>query len=302
MNQSTPLPPSVLRAYQEPPQKIEVDGSPTWILRGAHFVIALTRAHAGCILERVFQTDEYLLLLPPGVSAKVDADGETLVANGNSLTIVPPGPSQAVIETAGEVVRVFSGQAEDLLALASNAEVYRHMVAAEPEIWPEPHDGFRLRYYDLSAHGDVNGPLIQPRIYRSANLMLNAFVPFRHARPTNELRPHWHDDFEQASVALSGNWIHHIRTPWGNDLAGWREDEHLEVGSPSIAIIPETLIHATRNFGDGEAWLLDVFGPPRLDFCLAGLVINGDEYPLPSNRDIELDERLVPNGWRRSST
>lgn len=65
-------------------------------------------------------------------------------------------------------------------------------------------------------------------------------------------------------------------------MGKWRDDEHIEIGAPSITIIPSGVVHTSRNIGSEPGWLMDVFGPPRDDFSLMrGMVCNEDEYPLP---------------------
>jgi len=55
------------------------------------------------------------------------------------------------------------------------------------------------------------------------------------------------------------------------------------MGTPSVIIIPATVVHTSRDAGDGESSLYDIFCPPRMDFAAKkGFVINEDEYPLPA--------------------
>lgn len=297
----TPRPASYARHYQESPQIVEADGARTWITRGANFVIAITEAKLGTVLARTGHPDEYMIVLPPDVTGEVVAGEDRCAVEGDSLIIVPPGDSALTVTKAGTVLRVFSSRPADLTSVASNAAVYASgdSVAAPLQDWPAPVDGFRLHVHRLCDYGTPGGPLIQPRIFRSTNLMINAFLPWHTLRPADDMRPHWHDDFEQASVALEGRWVHHVRMPWNSDVTTWREDEHETLESPSVAIIPETLVHATTNAGEGRAWLIDVFAPPRLDFAKAGIVLNGADYPMPEAKDGIEEERDVPLAWRK---
>ena len=121
------------------------------------------------------------------------------------------------------------------------------------------------------------------RVFRSTNLMLNVMTARDVPRDTTKLTPHSHTDFEQASLTLSGRWIHHMRYNWGPDLATWIPDDHGEMSTPSVIIIPATAVHTSRDVGEGESSLYDIFCPPRLDFARKkGFVINEDEYPLPN--------------------
>lgn len=262
------------------PDRLESDGAPSWITRGANFVIAITQARPGTRLAVEDQDDEYMVLLPDG-GARITVAGATRTVGANSLAIVPPGPSQVVAETAGTVVRCFSARRADLMAQAGNGAAFTPAPAdvAPPLAWPAPTDGFALRVYDLDA-GLAEGD--KTRVYRSANLMINILREREEARDMRAMSPHSHADFEQGSITLAGVHVHHLRTPWGPDMSAWRADEAVEVGAPSVTVIPPQLIHTTRNMGDGRALLVDLFCPPRADFARRpGMVRNASEYPLP---------------------
>jgi hypothetical protein len=120
------------------------------------------------------------------------------------------------------------------------------------------------------------------RIFRSTNLMVNVMLPRPVPRSVHKLSPHAHADFEQGSLAVKGEWMHHVRYPWGPDMATWRDDEHLQAGSPSLAVIPPKAVHTSHNINEGGSWLFDIFAPPRMDFSLKpGMVANADDYPMP---------------------
>lgn len=271
---------SAARAYDEPPQMSE-PGSRTWLTRGANFVVAISQVEPGAVLARADNPDEYMLLLG-GLSATVRAGTDSIAAAPESLTIVPPGASAVVAEGTGHVVRVFSNRAADLAAGAGNAAAYAD---GAPEVaplvpWPEPPGGFRLRTYAPFAH---DRPDTNMRLFRCTNLMINVLTKRTSPRDVGKLSPHAHDDFEQASLLLEGDYIHHLRYPWGPDMAQWQPDTHLEIGSPSVTVIPARVVHTSRNVGDRPSWLIDIFAPPRLDFSRKpGLVLNADDYPMPA--------------------
>lgn len=269
------------RLYEETPQFLENDGTPTWLVRGSNFVIAVSDVKADAELARVDNADEYMVLLTPETSATVSTDKETIEAAGESLTIVPPGGSIVRVKKAGRIVRIFSNRARDLCEKAGNAVNYGD---GAPEVapivdWPEPSGGFRLRNYYLP---DFSDSAFFGRIFRSTNLMINIFDRKNIRRDPGKMSPHSHDDFEQASLTLEGKFTHHLRVPWTPNMAHWREDEHVTFDSPSVLVIPAKLIHTTQDVGSGTTWLVDVFAPPRIDFSRQpGLVRNADEYPMP---------------------
>lgn len=280
MSTSTIRPASVARHHDEPPAH-EADGARTWVSRGANFIVTVSEVQPGATLARQGQPDEYFVFLPDA-GATIHAGDASIEASAESVTIVPPGDSRVVMKAAGQVVRVFSHQAADLLALAGNAADYARPT---PEVaplvpWPTPADGFRLRHYPLAQHTQADSNM---RIFRSTNLMVNVMTPRMVARDVRKLSPHSHTDFEQGSLALRGDWVHHMRYPWTADMNDWREDEAIQVGSPSLTVIPPKVIHTSRNTNNGGAWLLDIFAPPRMDFAgKPGKVANEHDYPLPS--------------------
>jgi mannose-6-phosphate isomerase-like protein (cupin superfamily) len=273
-------PASAGRAYEAPPQLTQA-GSRTWITRGGNFVVATSAVEPGAVLSRSDQPDEYMVLLG-GVAATIKAGAETIEAAPESLTIVPPGPSEVVAKGAGHLVRVLSNRAADLLAQADNAATYADGAAEIAPLvpWPDPPGGFKLRNYKPF---DYDKPDTNMRLFRCTNLMINVLTKRSAPRDVKKLSPHAHDDFEQASLLLEGDYIHHLRYPWVPDMSQWRPDEHLEIASPSVIVIPPKVVHTSRNIGDKRSWLIDIFAPPRLDFSRKpGLVLNADEYPMPA--------------------
>ena len=273
-------PASAGRAYEALPQLTDT-GSRTWITRGANFVVAISEVEPGAVLSRADNPDEYMVLLG-GVAATITAGAETIEAAPESLTIVPPGPSEVEAKGAGYVVRVMSNRATDLLAKAENAATYADGAAEVAPLvpWPDPVGGFKLRNYKPF---DYDKPDTNMRLFRCTNLMINVLTKRSTARDVKKLSPHSHDDFEQASLLLEGDYIHHLRYPWVPDMSKWRPDEHLEIGSPSVTVIPPKVVHTSRNIGNERSWLIDIFSPPRVDFSRKpGLVLNADEYPMPA--------------------
>lgn len=269
-------------AYRhDTPQQADADGTRTWITRGANFAVAFSDVAAGARFERD-TPDEHMMLVMPGTVATIAAGEETVSVEGNTLVIVPPGHSIIMIQTAGSVLRLFSNRAEDVLALARNAREYADGApeCAPLVAWPDPTYGFKIRVYRMSDY--LGGSPM--RLFRSSNLMINIFAPSETRRSVKALSPHSHADFEQCTFALKGNFEHHLRYPWTKDRTMWRDDEHVAVDSPSAMIIPAGVVHTSHDVGEGTAWMIDIFAPPRIDFSKTdGFVRNGDEYPLPAD-------------------
>lgn len=265
-----------------PPAAVGPAGSRTWFVRGQNAVLAWTEAVAGDRFTRDGQPDEYCVLLYSGSAAvRVTAGDEEQEVNEEAFVIVPPGDSVVEALTDGPVIRVFSSVAEDLRDAALNAGAY-----AEPDPrcaplvpWPDPVGGFRLRVHRLADTPITEGRF--GRIFRTTNLMVNFLAEEPTPRDPLKLSPHHHDDFEQLSLAVKGEFVHHIQYPWGPDSTRWRSAEHTRVGSPSMTVIPPPTVHTTQGVGPHQQ-LIDLFSPPRRDFSARpGWVLNADEYPAP---------------------
>jgi hypothetical protein len=273
------------RHYAEAPQVRDADGTLHWITRAANFATVVSRAKEGAVLARN-NPDEYMLLLPPGTSATIEAGGERIESKGNSLIIVPPGESKVRVRNDGVVARVFSKRADDITASAVNAATYADgaLEVADLKPWPSPAGGFHLRHYDLDKAESPDPSPLKMRVFRSTNLMVNIFMPWQKRRDETKLSPHSHEDFEQISLSMEGAFVHHLRYPWSPDKTRWREDEHARYeASPSVLVIPARVLHTTQDIGEGTTWLVDVFGPPRMDFSSReGFVLNAADYPMPA--------------------
>ncbi|GAA3216383.1 hypothetical protein [Microbacterium terregens] len=270
-----------VRFYAEPPQ-ISDDNRRTWYARGQNFVIEYTELAGELTLERTGQADEYVLYLPgEGITAVVSTPSERAEANGRSLVIVPPGDSTVTVRGEGRVIRMLSHRAEDLTAMAANAQAYAtaHLNLAPLVPWPAPVDGYRVRVYDLSGPAPAKPGF---RVFRCTTFMVNIFEPSAGPRDANRLSPHSHDDFEQCSFVMQGEFIHHLRWPWTTRRSAWRDDQHEPCAAPSVTVIPAQVIHTSQSVASETNQMLDIFSPPRLDFSLKeGWVVNADEYPLP---------------------
>lgn len=277
-------PPQYLDFTRLEPDEVSELGSRTWWVRGQNFALAYTAARPGEAFDRDGQPDEYVLLFPQETAAaKVIAGSAESVVQGAAMVVVPSGRSRVEIGSETQFVRLFSAASPELLARCRNHDEYAepHANVAPFVPWPDPVDGERIRVYPVAGHPYADGRF--GRLFRCSTFMVNLFDPDRGPRDPDRLSPHTHDDFEQCSLAVDGDYVHHIRTPWMPRLAAWRQDDHVQTASPSVAIIAPPSVHTSQAVGQVRNQLIDIFCPPRHDFSAQpGWVINEAEYPVPA--------------------
>ncbi len=263
--------------YDSPPQ-IDDETGRTWLVRGYNFVVAYSDLKPGAVLTRRAQPDEYVMLLLDA-HAEITAASETRQVPANSIAFVPPGDSHQILPDGGKIVRLFTARSGDLLELCPNAHAYDEPRIHIPEFhaWPEPAGGFRIRHYSLDVPKQ-DGRF--GRIFRCTTFMVNMLDAYCGPRDTRRMSPHHHDDFEQCSLLLEGQYTHHLRWPWTTDIADWKDDRAISVDAPSAIIIPPPVTHTSRATGAGKNQMVDIFCPPRQDFSKKpGWVLNEEDYP-----------------------
>ena len=271
----------LIEFHQNPPQE-SGPGYKTWYGRGQNFVLAYTEAEPGTVLSRDDQVDEYMAFFPEKHTV-VDIETENGSASDVSykLAIIPPGASSITVKEGGQIVRLFSSLSPDLCDLCANQASYAQPHPNIPPFqpWPNPPEGFKLRLYPM---GGSTEPGNFMNLYRSTNLMINLFPVVDVERDQDRLSPHSHEDFEQCSLTLQGNYRHYLRWPWTTNRKIWREDRIIDCESPSMTVIPSQVIHTSIPTPKPPCHLLDIFSPPRVDFSkMDGWVKNADEYPMP---------------------
>ena len=188
-----PVPrPATKAEFHKMPPQIADGKAKTWITRGGNFAVAVSEVEPGAVLdaaERPRRAHDHRAAGGPTLS--IEAGGKSIEAKADSLTIVPPGASKITAASKGLFARIFSKASQDIIALASNAATYADGAPelAPPDLWPAPHDGYRLRHYPLAQYAKPNGDRIQPRVFRSTNMLVNLFVHYQTRRDTTGAEP-----------------------------------------------------------------------------------------------------------------
>jgi hypothetical protein len=278
-----PRPAQYRELHSTDPDEKHANGSATWWTRSQAMVIGSTDAQPGDELTTNDVGGEHAVLVLDGAALQVTHDGEVVSVDEPAVVIVPPGTSGLRVTSPGTVIRVIAAAtAPELASRCANASEYDVGDAnvAEFASWPEPPDGHRVRVYPLAEHPIAEGRL--GRIFRCSTVMVNVLPESDDPRDPSKLSPHLHDDFEQVSLQVAGDYVHHMRVTWTPDSTTWRDDEHGACSGPALVVIPPPLIHTSQAVGEMRHWLIDVFAPPRRDFSeRPGWVLNADEYPMP---------------------
>lgn len=253
------------------------------VARGQNFSIERIKGVSG---ERyAFGSLTESIILLPGDGAVLSGDRDCALP-GRSIVIVPSGKFALEFAGHGEAY-VLATDRTDRPAPSDpiNAAAY---ATRDERVRP-----VAARFSRVTAPGEVrlhpiaevpippdNGRL---RFVQSETMSIN-WVEYDGVRDRKGLSPHAHGDAEQASLALEGDFVHHLRTPWGKDADLWREDEHMPAGPGSVVVIPPEIIHTSEGVGGGRHILIDVFAPPREDFIAKGWVHNAAEYAVTDAR------------------
>jgi hypothetical protein len=248
-------------------------------VRAQNFTIDWFYAEPGSALN--FSSSEEAMVLLFGVSGDISGSGCRADAPRRSVSVVPAGSYELKLREAGCGCILSTDRKDPQAAL--NAASYRTpdpRVAPVGPAWPRASGADEIRVFEIDK---FKAPADNPRLkmLQSATMSIN-WVDYEGPRDRNALSPHAHADFEQASLAVAGEFVHHLRVPWGKDANAWREDEHKHAGSPSVLVIPPELIHTTEGVGPGQHLLIDIFAPPRRDFIAKNWVFNAADYRDPN--------------------
>lgn len=262
-----------------PPDVIPT-GARHWTGRAQNFAVAWHQAGPVSTSPLFESPDETLLIVldEPVRIASAATDAE---APPRSICILPPGAWRLDLRPGATCV-VLSSLREGAAAGALNEAAYAQR---DPRIAPvgTPYRALRsaceVRIFSIDS---IAAPKDKPRLkmLQTATLSIN-WVEYEGPRDRHALSPHSHTSFEQGSLALAGDFVHHLRVDWGQDADAWQDDQHARLGSPSLMVVPVHTIHTSEGVGPGRHLLIDVFSPPRADFIAKGWVANSGDYAAP---------------------
>ena len=250
-----------------------------WDARGQNFHVTWRRAGAEPLRLDTASADELMLIV---LDAPVDIESEgraPVNAPARTIAILPAGTWRLVLAPQATCAVLRSLRAPDADGSARNAAAYRE---ADPRIVSVGTPYRALRDADavrLLPIEQVQASKDKPRLkmLQTATLSIN-WVEYEGPRDRSALSPHAHSSFEQGSLGLAGDFVHHLRTPWGPDAGLWQDDRHAALASPSLMVVPVNLVHTSEGVGPGHHLLIDIFSPPRADFIANGWVYNASDY------------------------
>jgi hypothetical protein len=261
----------------------EAKGTQHRLARGQNFYVEWIKGDPGSAAFPIASAYEMMVLLPD-VAATIEGDARRVEAGARSVVIVPAGEFSVQLAGAGTCCVLKSNSGEIDGAAVANRATYAE---PDPRVAPfgPPYrrrgDLGAIRVFDIDA---VQAPKDNPRLkmLQSATMSIN-WVEYDGPRDRKALSPHSHKDFEQGSLALAGEFCHHLRVEWGSNANLWRDDRHVAASSPSVLIIPPEIIHTSEGVNGGRHLLIDIFSPPRKDFIAKNWIANASEYLLPGS-------------------
>jgi hypothetical protein len=256
-------------------------GSRHWLMRAHNFSVEWIEWAAGAPALEFGSAFESMLIVEAGA---LDVDS----GQGLAKPVRVPQRSVAIVPAGRHLMAAPDGARMALIASQRGDIGGRRVLNAEgceppdPRVLPAGTPYRRQKLADGVQVLPLEAIMASPdkprlRMLQSQTLSLN-LVEYDGPRDRADLSPHSHSSFEQGSLAIAGDFVHHLRVPWGSDAGLWREDEHLHAPSPSLLVVPVDMVHTTEGIGSGRHFLIDVFCPPRADFIEKGWVFNAGDY------------------------
>lgn len=246
------------------------------VARGGNFTVEWLMRGA---CAYAFRSDHETLVLFARAGGTISGDYGQVAVAPMTVAIVPGGAHQVIAEAPRAALIIATGRTDPGVGEAINAGDTR-----DARIAPSGRAYTRIEALDaplLLPIADIPTPPNNRRIRFLQTATMSINIVLYEGPRGKALSPHAHADIEQGTLAIDGDYVHHLRTPWGADADAWVEDVHLEAGPNTLLLIPPELIHTTEGLGRGGHFLLDIFAPPRSDFIARGWMANAGHYLAP---------------------
>lgn len=258
------------------------DGPRRWLARGQNFFVEWIEATTAGQRVRIASEFE-IILLPLGAAVALTSDTEEIEAPARSVCVIPAGILWITLASDSRCAVLCSSRSGPDAGVPLNSERYQAIdtrIVPSTPAWARREGGQKV---DVFLVDEIKAPADSPRLkmFQSSTMSIN-WAEYGGPRNRRQLSPHSHASFEQGSLALAGEFVHHLRWPWAKDATQWREDAHERLGSPSLMVVPPEVIHTTEGVEDRHHLLIDVFSPPRRDFVEKGWVANSGNYLAPA--------------------
>ena len=251
-------------------------GGIRWFARARNFTVDFALGASGTALDASVDSESFALL--PDAAATLEGNDNTWSVARNSVVILPAGRWRLSLKEFGQMA-VLSTANTRPASSSINAVAFE---APDEEVAPVGSALRRkqpLRAPQMFDMTQLQAPADNPRLkmLQTETMSIN-WVDYEGERDRRNLSPHLHMDCEQGSLALAGSFVHHLRVEWGKNADLWQADRHVEVGSPSMLVVPVRMIHTTEGTGGGRHVLIDVFAPARADFIAKGWMLNAEDF------------------------
>jgi hypothetical protein len=256
----------------------DTDGIRLVCARAQNFMVRWAEGPPGTATLAVQSADEMMVLVAGGqLSARSGGFGCEAVAG--CVLILAPGDWQLALKDQARCAILSSLRETDEGGGTVNAGDYAVRDATLLPVGAPYRRNWGTARAQVLPISEVKASADKPRLkmLQSATLSIN-WVEYDGPRDRSALSPHLHKDFEQGSLAIAGDFAHHLRTEWGADAGQWKKDVHALAGSPSLLVVPARTIHTSEGVGPGRHLLIDIFSPPRGDFIANGWVFNAGDY------------------------
>lgn len=260
-------------------------GPRRWTARSQNFIVEWIEATSHGQFVSISSEHE-IILLPLGAAVSLATGPSEIHAPARSVCVVPPGELLITFAAGGRCAVLCSSRTDPAAQVPLNAERYEMLdvrIASSTPAWSRKAGGQSV---DVFLVDEIQPPFDSPRLkmFQSSTMSIN-WAEYEGPRDPAMLSPHSHSSFEQGSLALDGEFVHHLRWPWLKDSTQWREDAHVRLGSPSLMVVPPEVVHTTEGIKDRHHLLIDVFSPPRRDFIEKNWVVNSGNYSIPAKAE-----------------